>query len=247
MTWHVVAASVVGQTHLKQDKQNEDAYCLASRLDGSLVLAVADGAGSASCGAEGAERATTFALEFLSKIELPITEESWQVLMQGTLQHVHNALETHATTQQKEARDFACTLLVSVLTPSRVVALQIGDGAIIGMSDEKIIRLTRATHGEYASETVFVTSQDYLEHCSCIIVPSETLAGLALLTDGLEPVAMNLQTGEPFVPFFMPLFRFAGNEKDGYEKSQALSSFLTSERITKRTHDDKTLVLVVRS
>lgn len=247
MNWYVVAASVTGEAHLKQSKGNEDAYCLASRLDGALVLAVADGAGSASCGAEGAELATTFALEFLSEIELPTTKESWQMLMLETIQHVHNVLEAHASTQQKEARDFACTLLVAMLTPSHVAVFQIGDGAIVSVNGETITRLTRAAHGEYASETVFVTSQDYLEHCSCVIVPSENLAGLALLTDGLEPVALNLQTDEPFAPFFSPLFRFAGNEKDDYEKSQALTEFLAGERINQRTHDDKTLVLVVRS
>jgi Protein phosphatase 2C len=247
MTWNVVAASVIGKAHLQQNKENEDAFCLASRLDGSLILAVSDGAGSASCGAEGAEMATTFALEFLSEIELPTTEESWQALLLETLQHVHDVLEAHATSQQKETRDFACTLLVAVITPSEIAALQIGDGAIVGVNNETVMRLTRAAHGEYASETVFVTSQDYLEHCSCVVVPSETYTGLALLTDGLEPVAMNLQTGEPFAPFFMPLFRFANNEKDDYEKSQALASFLTSERLNQRTHDDKTLVLVVRS
>ncbi len=247
MTWHVVAASVIGKAHLQQNKANEDAYCLASRLDGVLVLAVSDGAGSASCGAEGAELATTCALSFLSEIELPTTEESWQTLMLETLQHIHNALEAHAANQQKEARDFACTLLVTILTPSSIVALQIGDGAIIGVNNETLTRLTRAAYGEYASETVFVTSQDYLEHCSCVVMPSETLEGLALLTDGLEPVVMNLQADEPFAPFFTPLFRFAGNEKDSHEKSQALASFLASERLSKRTHDDKTLVLVVRS
>jgi Protein phosphatase 2C len=174
-------------------------------------------------------------------------QNSWQTLMRGTLQHVHNMLEAHAITQQKEARDFACTLLVAVLTPSYIAALQVGDGAIIGMNDETITRLTRATHGEYASETVFVTSQDYLRSCSCKVVPSENITGLALLTDGLEPVAMNLQTDEPFAPFFIPLFRFAGNDKGIHEKSQSLVEFLASERLNQRTHDDKTLVLVVRS
>jgi hypothetical protein len=247
MIWKIVAASVTGEAHLKQGKGNEDAFCLASRLDGSLLLTVADGAGSASYGAEGAELATTFALEFLSEIELPTTEDALQALMQGTVQHVHNVLETHATTKEKDIKDFASTLLVAVLTRSYIAALQMGDGAIVGIKDETVTKLTRATHGEYASETVFITSQDYLEYCSCTVTSSENFTGIALLTDGLEPVAMNLQTGEPFAPFFNPLFLFVRNEKDAREKSLALSEFLASDRISQRTHDDKTLVLVVRS
>jgi hypothetical protein len=247
MFWNIVAASVTGEAHLKQGKGNEDAFCLVSRLDGSLVLAVADGAGSASCGAEGAALATTFAVKFLSEIELPTTEESWQTLLLEAPEHVHNRLEIHAIKQEKDIKDFACTLLVAVLTSSCIAALQIGDGAIVGVNDEAITRLTRAAHGEYASETVFVTSRDYLEHCSCAVMPSENFTGLALLTDGLEPVALNLQTHEPFAPFFTPLFRFACNEKEPYEKSQALSEFLASQRMSQRTHDDKTLVLAVCS
>ena len=148
---------------------------------------------------------------------------------------------------KRKLEDFACTLLVAVLAPSHSALLQVGDGAIIGMSDETMTRLTRAAHGDYASETVFITSQNYLEYCSCTVIRSETLVGLALLTDGLEPVAMNLQTNEPFAPFFRPLFGFASNEQEDNKKSQTLASFLMSERLTQRTHDDLTLVLAVRS
>ncbi len=247
MIWHVIAASVTGKSHLRQAKVNEDAYCFASRLDGVLVLAVSDGAGSASCGAQGAELATMGVVTFLSEEQLPTAQEAWQPLMQGVAQHIHNTLEAHAITQQKEARDFACTLLVAVLAPSHSALLQVGDGAIIGMSNETMTRLTQAVYGDYASETVFITSQDYLDYCSCTVILSETITGLALLTDGLEPVAMDLRTNQPFSPFFTPLFRFASIEQEDNKKSQILASFLMSERLAQRTHDDMTLVLAVRS
>ena len=78
MNWENVAASVTGEAHLKGGKGNEDAFCLTSRLDGSLVLAVADGAGSASYGAEGAELATTFALATVSPgLSFTPDKQSW--------------------------------------------------------------------------------------------------------------------------------------------------------------------------
>ena len=53
-TWRALGASVRGTSHEKTGQPCQDAHCLELLPDGSLVAAVADGAGSAALGEVGA-------------------------------------------------------------------------------------------------------------------------------------------------------------------------------------------------
>lgn len=138
--------------------------------------------------------------------------------------------------------NFATTLLVAVVSDGSVAAAQIGDGAIVLSDAEGIQALMLPDHGEYLNETVFLTSNDYKERARVVVLPHHGSRALALLTDGLEGLALNLAEGSAHMPFFAPLFRFAA-EPDASEAE--LASFLESARVCARTDDDKTLLLAV--
>jgi hypothetical protein len=55
---------------------------------------------------------------------------------------------------------------------------------------------------------------------------------------------VRLPAYEPHAPFFRPLFAFAMESTDS-AAAEPLAAFLASERVTRRTDDDKTLVLAV--
>lgn len=243
--WQLVAASVTGVAHLRAAKDNEDAWLSASRTDGTLLLSVADGAGSAPCAALGSKLAVSAAIDHLSRTPLPAQPEGFPRHLLETLVIVRRTLTETALEHDLPLRAFASTLLVVLVTEHHLAALQLGDGAIIQQAASgDLTLLTSAQHGRYAGETSFVTSVDYLEQASCIVAPKAELRGLALMTDGLEPIA--LQTSQPFVPFFDPLFRFASNP-DTCDKPSQLLTFLSSERVSARSHDDKTLLLAVHA
>lgn len=246
-SWQVVSASVTGAAHLRVAKGNEDAVLCASRRDGSLLLIAADGAGSATCAAEGSSLAVQGALEILQSSFLPTTAQTWTSFLLELTCRVRTGLQEVALETGQNLKDFASTLLLAVVTDTHVAALQVGDGAIVVKTDPSLQHLTTPFRGNYASETVFLTSDAFLEHASCQVIPSEKVTGLALLTDGLEPVAFDLSTDEPFAPFFKPLFDFAANSKDAYARNLELTSFLNSEPLQERTQDDKTLILAVKS
>ena len=106
-----------------------------------------------------------------------------------------------------------------------------------------------AQKGEYANETVFLTMADALERLEWQTYSADTLgsrcAALALFSDGLARLAMQLPSNAPHPPFFKPLFQFARKTKDSAQASQELNGFLSSERMNQRTDDDKTLILAV--
>jgi hypothetical protein len=214
---------------------------MASRLDGTLLLAASDGAGSARHAARGASLAVSAAVAALAA-GAPLQGDQWQPGLQQALLHARNTLAATARRAGQPLRDYACTLLLAVISENEVAGLQLGDGAIVISGPDGTQRLTRAGRGLFAGETVFVTSPHAARQASTALLPAREASAVALLTDGLEPVATELTSGEPFAPFFTPLFRFAARSGTG----AALQDFLASERIATRTHDDTTLLLAVR-
>ncbi len=244
--WRLLSASVTGRAHLARGTGNQDALAAATSRDGSLLLAVADGAGSAVHSATGARVAVETAIASLAASDLGKPEAALRL----ALEKAARALAGLARRNGGLTRDYACTLLLSVTTKEAVCALQLGDGAIISRADGKVARLTRPWRSKFAGETVFVTSPGALEQASIARLDPAAVDGIALLTDGLEPVATDLTSGAPFEPFFMPLFGFtaaAGGSADQLRRSRQLTELLGSERVSSRTHDDTTLLLAARS
>lgn len=244
MTWRVVAASAAGTSHVAHDAACED-RCLALIDPPGLLLAVADGAGSAARAAEGAELALNGlaafwrALDGIDHLDAALAAELIRAARAGILDR--------AAVDGLSPRHFACTLLAVIATPTASLALQIGDGAIAVDAGAGLeLALTPMT-GEYANMTCFVTDDDALERLQ-VRVFDTPLVRAAVLTDGLQRLALDLSLGVPHAPFFAPLFdTLAGAAEDSLpDLSAALTRFLDSRAVNARTDDDKSLALAVR-
>ncbi len=155
------------------------------------------------------------------------------------------AVTSFARRSGSQQRDFASTLLLCIVTGDEVSCLQLGDGAIVASTGDAVQRLTRAWQSPYAGETVFLTSPGARDLATVTRRSAADLTGVALLSDGLEPVATDLTSGEPFAPFFLPLFRFTGQSEPDLHNRE-LEALLASERVRSRTHDDTTLLIAAR-
>lgn len=77
-------------------------------------------------------------------------------------------------------------------------------------------------------------------------ITSEPVKRIAMYTDGIEQIALDFKAQKPFTPFFVPFFSALEKLKDtGYSEmlSKQLEIFLQSDRVYKKTDDDKTLFL----
>jgi serine/threonine protein phosphatase PrpC len=246
--WSIVGASVVGSGHISQDRGCDDANAYAVLGEDTVVLAVADGAGSARQGALGAQTAVR---SVLSRVEgtfrtngpfqLEILEEFLCNIFDNARSDIQQlALETNS---EFNLEDYATTLLVALATPGWTAVAQVGDGLIVAEFDSSVRALTRPDHGEYLNETHFLTSSHYEDYLHVVVEPIG-FSSLVLLSDGLEPIATDLATGEPFPPFFHPLVAFARSRPANEDQLVAL---LSSPRVCQRTDDDKTIVIAVWS
>jgi hypothetical protein len=245
--WHVAAASVRGTSHEKIGQACQDAHAWHILPDDGLVVAVADGAGSATLGQIGAvlaswTAATTICARFSSS-PWPRDDTEWGACLTAAVEVAQAAVGAEATARQVMRRHLATTLILAVATAEQVAVMQIGDGAVVVRDGEgNLVSLTAPLSGEYANETTFLIAPDALATAQVRVWHGQPTS-LAAFTDGLQRLALTMPAGTPYAPFFAPLFRFVAAETHAREAHEQIEAFLRSGRVTDRTDDDLTLVL----
>jgi Protein phosphatase 2C len=214
---------------------------------GALLAAVADGAGSAAHAEIGAQLAVSTVLRQLQIVssadDSPAAIRDW---LAAALAQTREALLAESVSRGVKLREFACTLLVAVATPGRVVAAQIGDGAVVVFDPAGApTALTRPQPGGYINETTFLTCESGLAQAQ-MADWAGPVESLALFTDGLQMLALTLPSFDPFPPFFTPFVKFAGAITDSAAGSDQLATLLKSPRFRERADDDLTLLIARR-
>lgn len=244
--WKYAAASVIGTSHLgTPNAVCQDAHVCA--YDGNtdrLVCVVSDGAGSASCSERGSRTTCDLISESVLKADSEAVHTKHFAL--ETLGSVRTAIFTAATQDGLRIRDFACTLLVAIVSGLQATFWQIGDGAIcFRLASEDAYKFAFwPVKGEYANTTCFITDEDAVSEFEFDSVQC-SISDLAIFSDGLERLALDFKAGEVHTKFFSGLFAHLYPEPVGYNIGieRGLKHFLDSERINSKTDDDKTLVL----
>lgn len=246
--WRFAAARAIGTSHLKTNLPCQDRLVCEVLANGSLVAAVADGAGSAVMAERGAELAVAAVIAHL-KYSLGGRRTDFGVVLCEAAALAREAISAEADLQGTELRSYASTLLAVVLSPDGGGALQIGDGVIVvGDGADEWNWVFWPQRGEYANTTYFLTDEDALDR-----LETEALSGvitdLALMSDGLEPLALHYASKTVHDPFFKSMFQYLVTAEGCAEinaLSVALEQFLSSERVGSRTDDDVSLILATR-
>ncbi|MEK8025850.1 PP2C family serine/threonine-protein phosphatase [Pseudaquabacterium rugosum] len=250
MTWRLVYASEVGTSHTRTGTPCQDScWAQVDRLaDGLPLLSVfvADGAGSAAKGGEGAELAIEAAAAFIARKvkqgEFGLSDGLATDLVVAVRDRIYAAAEAEGL----KARDFACTFLGVLSTAVGTLVLQIGDGGVVLDTGAGLEVAVIPMSGEYANMTHFVTDEDAVTVLQTKAYPTRALK-VAAFTDGIQRLALNLAINTPHEPFFAPFFN--GMAKATAEQEEQLQGllvrFLGSAPVNERTDDDKTLSLAL--
>lgn len=244
--WRVVAASVQGTSHVRAGLPCQDAWASLDLADGGIVLAVADGAGSAAqaeVASALAVEAAVLSVQQQMAATVPHSEDGWCWLLANAFAEARAALFLEAASHHSAPRDWATTLVLAVVSKQWTVGGLVGDCAVVvRREDGTFISLCPPQKGEYANMTNFLTQNDALDQLAVVALPYP-VHQIALLSDGLLNLAVNLAHNRPFAPFFEPLFAFTNAAADDASASAQLADFLATERVNARTDDDKTLIL----
>ncbi len=251
--WRTLAASVVGTSHAAAGLPCADACAtrvLRRRRGGRVLVAVAaDGAGTSDRAAEGARLACQAVLHHATRWAAGKGELAGlgREAFVPWLDAVQVRVAAAARAEGRDARDFSSTLLVALVDRARAAFFQVGDGAIVyARGDGAYAPALWPQTGEYANCTWFATDANAADRVQS--ASAEDVHEVALLTDGLQGLALRFATREAHGPFFAPMFARLRREREGQSRplQQELRAFLGSAPVNQRTDDDKTLVLATR-
>lgn len=248
-SWIVIGDSVQGTSHQRSGVPCQDVYVYKTLPTGGLLMAVADGAGSAAHSLEGAQHAVQQVVStFDAAIEKnDLTNQAKAInLMKGIFRAAHQGLLDLSEHMQAPLNEFACTLTTICALDGWMVSAQIGDGiAIAEDTTGHFFPVTIPQHGEYANETYFLTHPHALDTLDVQTI-KQPLHSLTMMTDGMIRLALQTRQNQPHPGFFRPLVDFIAGVQDAQLGKSQLHDFLTSKRVCSRTDDDKTLVIAVR-
>jgi hypothetical protein len=247
-------ASSIGQSHVAAAQPCQDAHFHLEAKDAEgrpvMVLAAADGAGSAALAEVGAALACkTFGRlveDYVGRggrvaaIERPLVER-W---ITGLVYRI----ELDANRSGARVQDYSCTLLAAVVADQSAVFVQIGDGAMVISNGAGWRHVFWPQHGEFANSTNFVTSERAVPTMEFMRL-DEAVEEVAVFTDGIENLVLQKASRTAHAPFFDSMFPpLRKSQASGVDAglSQALDKYLSSSTINSRTDDDKTLILASR-
>jgi hypothetical protein len=265
--WRTLAASVAGTAHARNGHPCADASAvrvLPRATGGPLLVAVAaDGAGTSARAPEGAQLACRAILAEAARwSRRPQGERGRRPARSAAARDLagfaradilrfvdaaRGRILEAARRETLDPREFSCTLLVALVDTRAAVFFQIGDGAIVYQAEDgRYVPALWPQSGEYANCTWFVTD----EGASARVQTAKTrgVHEVALLTDGLQGLALRFQTREAHGPFFAPMFSRLRDESAARPRrlQGELRAFLDSPAVNQRTDDDKTLVMATR-
>jgi hypothetical protein len=277
--WTIVAASVRGKLHAHKAMWRDDAYAF-DWVDDWTVTALSDGAGSARLARVGARIACDEALKYMKEVlaGYRLTPGAADTPEQADLDRVREALvkaafrakegiSFEAQKRQCASRDLHATFLLVVHTPFKenhlVGAIQVGDGAIgIYTQDDACRLMGVADHGQYSSETCFLTTpsiEDQFAQRVRFSIFKKGIRCLAVMCDGVsddffpeDKRLIELFTGNPIQELktkkgesvWGVMHKDKGVLKDP-DGGKALLEWLQYEK--RGSSDDRTLVLMYRT
>jgi len=271
-SWYVTAASVAGKGHIERGLPCQDAFDFTEPNKNWIVAALADGAGSQPHSEIGSNLACKSVIRLLKEavlannwhnsIELP-SEKQVQIIVANTIQTILAELTVKASELNIEVKSLACTLMTVIATPNWLLGFQIGDGrACYQDKDQNWHPLFVPFKGEFANETVFITSAPLLSGNLDQYVNIFRFVGyqmpFALLSDGCEMHSfechvVNSVTGhysdpnKPFPGFFNPVLntlRNLASKKSIAEVNKEWTNFLDQGTDGFRNEsDDKTMLI----
>ena len=252
--WSVTSARVTGTSHQKTGTPcQDDGLWRTIPGSGDLVLVVSDGAGSGRLtqdASAAAVRSCSYALENWVAKNRTLTLHGLKCAANQAADDVYDLCRRAQAARPGEIqlRDFACTLVLVVLSGSKLRMLQIGDGAVVVETEQGFRCLTPPFDREFANETEFLVTPQALANPFTLELDASGLKGVAVMSDGVQNIGLEYPNNTPHPGLFRPLFHAvaAGRTRPQTERDDALNRFLGQDFISESNDDDKTLILAIR-
>ena len=241
--WKFISAVSQGRGHLSSGTPCQDK--VFHHIHGDVaVIALADGAGSASLSHFGAERIVSDASCYIGEKFHDIVENNDAAgLKKDFLQTLLDSLHQLGNELNCSLQDMASTLLLAASDGQKYFLAHVGDGVIGYVKDSEIKVASSPDNGEFANSTVFVTSSEALTSMKFFRGNLNNISSFILMSDGAENSFYNKAT-KTLMPVLVDIVHRCAVFPEDTTRNQLQNSMDTV--IRRKTADDCSLIMMVR-
>lgn len=241
--WKFSGCEVQGRGHIKKQVPCQDKTKVIFD-NGTYVVALSDGAGSAPLSHYGAAAVVDGITQLLSeKFDDLYSREDGRLVKLAIMEQLNHVIHTQAESLGCEPKDLAATVLAVAVNNDRFVIAHIGDG-VIGYLDGNVLKVASApANGEHANETYFVTSHDAVNQMRIFKGNIKNIAGFVLMSDGTEQSLYN-KKNNALSPAVIKLMQRNILLSEDAMRTQLEATF--QNVIAQKTQDDCSIALLVR-
>ena len=240
--WNHTAAAVIGRGHIKAGTPCQD-VAVTETLGSVTAAVVADGAGSASRSDIGAAVAADVVLDLLEQRFEWLAGAEETAIGEEIVSRIRDRFGAVASNLGIETKELACTLLFVAIDGEGYLSGHLGDGFIACQRGDTAIPFSIHERGEFANETVFVTSRGADTRLRVRKGSTEGIAGFALMTDGAAESLYSRHDGKIARAVAKMIGWLESSERD--EAQDLLESSLKGP-IRGHTSDDCSIALLCR-
>jgi len=270
--WQIIGASAIGKKHIDEAIPCQDSHGYRFIDNSWGLIVVSDGAGTCEQSHIGSKLVVEFCLEEFSSLIINDTEvfekDAWEKTSQKRLYNVRNKLLIFSNKNNLPIKSLSATCIILLFSREIIYSIHIGDGrAGYKNAENEWSHIITPFNGEYANQTVFITSDIWDESNKYIeaSIIEDSIVSVVALTDGAENTCWLLNKedtidsqktfkdqNKPYPPFFNSnINQFKHLSEQGYsaEKINNLwNSYLQNglERFEYEP-DDKTIVVAFKN
>lgn len=241
--WKISSAECQGLSHRRNGVPCQDkTFCVSQ--GGVNVIALADGAGSASSSHYGAAAVVGELSAFVALHFDELCGFSCECLRRVVVGKIREIVALEAGKRDCSVKDLSSTLLLVAVKKKRYLSVHVGDGVIGCMERDRLIVLSRPENGEHANETWFTTSKALDSVLRVYVGDASNISGFILMSDGTEP-SLYSSSLNALAPAAFNIF-YLNAKLDRAEMGVLLDESLANA-ISRRTTDDCSVALMSRA
>ena len=235
--WQGASVSSIGRRHSKSKIPCQDASNALPNGESSFIV-VSDGAGSARHSEQGASVAVEATIKTLQSTapwtNLEQVQKRILTACRIGINDLASALACHES-------DLAATLAFAAVTRDFFVAGNLGDGVVVAFRGQCPEILLEPERGEFANETMFLTSKNANRKLRILGGPLEGRDGFAVMSDGAAD-SLYQRRNRSLAPALSHILDWFENESSS--KIQIAIRDTVMPKIVDRTMDDCSLAVL---
>lgn len=240
----VFGASVAGAAHVSSGTECQDRFAIRLGGDG-IVIAVADGLGSAPLSALGASEAVDAAVGAGAAMLGHPSAPGPETVAAAMPAFARVRLERRTAEGAWPLKHLGCTLVAIAVRGTSACVAHVGDGAVVALTGAGWVLASPPARAEYANVVDPLTADGWVHALRVSEVVSD-VRFIAAFTDGCHHAILRPDGCDGVVPhagFLDPVAAFAAQTLSDEEGAAELEALLGGAKLGEHSDDDKTLVV----